>query len=286
MKEQPSYYSILTANVRYDSRLKGDEKVLFSEITALATKQGFCYATNSYFVDVFSNVTKGTISRRINHLKELGYLKIVLIRDENKQIKQRRMYPITDPIINSDDTPIRKTEGDPIGSSADTPIGRNDKGSTTRSFNTTRVNSSSSTRTESQKTETKESRPNAFLYLQTKRIPLSGISQPIFLDYISELGDEVVIHAIDYMLDHGSRAFNYLQQILDSYSKHDIKTVEAALKYEEEYKQKKQQKKYGKTVVQKETVPDWSQKAKSQMSDEERAALKKKLQRFKKKDVK
>ncbi|KRM95980.1 hypothetical protein FC19_GL001461 [Liquorilactobacillus aquaticus DSM 21051] len=286
MKEQPSYYSILTANVRYDSRLKGDEKVLFSEITALATKQGFCYATNSYFVDVFSNVTKGTISRRINHLKELGYLKIVLIRDENKQIKQRRMYPITDPIINSDDTPMRKTEGDPIGSSADTPIGRNDKGSTTRSFNTTRVNSSSSTRTESQKTETKELRPNAFLYLQTKRIPLSGTSQPIFLDYISELGDEVVIHAIDYMMDHGSTAFNYLRQILDSYSKRDIKTVEAALKYEEEYKQQKQQKKYGKTVVQKETVPDWSQKAKSQMSDEERAALKKKLQRFKKKDVK
>ncbi|WP_057735689.1 DnaD domain protein [Liquorilactobacillus uvarum] len=285
MKEQPSYYSILTANVRYDSRLKGDEKVLFSEITALATKQGFCYATNSYFVDVFSNVTKGTISRRINHLKELGYLKIVLIRDENKQIKQRRMYPTTDPIINSDDTPIRKTEGDPIVSSDDTPIVRTDKGSTTRSFNTTRVNSSSSTRTESQKTETKELRPNAFLYLQQKRIPLSGISQPVFLDFISELGNEVVVHAIDYMLDNGASSFSYLRKILNSYSKHNIKTVKDALKYEEEYKQKQQNKIYGKPVIQKETLPDWSHKSGPQVSDEERAAIKKRLQKFHKKEI-
>ena len=127
------------------------------------------------------------------------------------------------------------------------------------------------------------SKPNAFLYLQTKRIPLSGISQPIFLDYINALGNEVVIHAIDYMLDHGSKAFTYLQQILESYYKSGVKTVDDAIKKEEAYKQKKAAKRYSKPVIQKETVPDWSQKAEPQVSDEERAKIKANLSKFKKK---
>ena len=44
--EQPSYYSILTANVRYDKELKANEKLLFSEITALSNRNGYCHATN------------------------------------------------------------------------------------------------------------------------------------------------------------------------------------------------------------------------------------------------
>lgn len=127
------------------------------------------------------------------------------------------------------------------------------------------------------------SKPNAFLYLQTKRIPLSGISQPIFLDYINVLGNEVVIHAIDYMLDHGSKAFTYLQQILESYYKSGVKTVDDAIKKEEAYKQKKAAKRYSKPVIQKETVPDWSQKAEPQVSDEERAKIKASLSKFKNK---
>ena len=38
--EHPSCYSILTADVRYDKRLKPNEKLLFSEITALSNKRG------------------------------------------------------------------------------------------------------------------------------------------------------------------------------------------------------------------------------------------------------
>ncbi|MGE9832701.1 conserved phage C-terminal domain-containing protein, partial [Ligilactobacillus salivarius] len=41
MNEKPGYYSILTANVRYDKRLKANEKLLFSEITALSNKYGY-----------------------------------------------------------------------------------------------------------------------------------------------------------------------------------------------------------------------------------------------------
>ena len=48
-KNTPNYFGILPANVRYDKRLKPMEKILYTEITALANKKGYCYATNSYF---------------------------------------------------------------------------------------------------------------------------------------------------------------------------------------------------------------------------------------------
>ncbi|MBK3956922.1 alpha/beta hydrolase, partial [Staphylococcus haemolyticus] len=44
MSEQPSYYSIITANVRYDNRLTDSEKLLFAEITSLSNKYGYCTA--------------------------------------------------------------------------------------------------------------------------------------------------------------------------------------------------------------------------------------------------
>ena len=39
--EQPSYYSILPANVRYDNRLNDGERVIFAEITAFSNKYGY-----------------------------------------------------------------------------------------------------------------------------------------------------------------------------------------------------------------------------------------------------
>lgn len=58
MSEQPSYYSIITANVRYDNRLTDSEKLLFAEITSLSNKYGYCTATNSYFARLYEVVKK------------------------------------------------------------------------------------------------------------------------------------------------------------------------------------------------------------------------------------
>ncbi|PKE18692.1 conserved phage C-terminal domain-containing protein [Macrococcoides caseolyticum] len=108
MNEQPSYYAILPAKVRYDNRLTADEKIMFSEITALSNKWGYCTASNGYFSKLYE-VAKETTSRRISKLNNLGYLSIEF-EYEGKQIKQRRMYPIdanvNTPIDNSVNTPI------------------------------------------------------------------------------------------------------------------------------------------------------------------------------------
>ncbi|HDK5726992.1 TPA: helix-turn-helix domain-containing protein, partial [Staphylococcus pseudintermedius] len=107
MSDQPSYYSIITANVRYDNRLTDSEKLLFAEITSLSNKYGYCTASNGYFAKLYE-VTKVTVSRRIANLKECGYLQVEIIREGN-EIKQRKIYPLTQmiiPINTNDNTPI------------------------------------------------------------------------------------------------------------------------------------------------------------------------------------
>ena len=90
-KEQPNYYAIIPATVRYDTNLKYAEKLLYGEITALANKNGYCYAQNKYFADLY-NVTAVSVSRWISHLQELVYTKTEVIRNENKEIVSRNIY--------------------------------------------------------------------------------------------------------------------------------------------------------------------------------------------------
>ncbi|MGS0677777.1 helix-turn-helix domain-containing protein [Lactobacillus johnsonii] len=106
--EQPSYYSITPANVRYDRKLKANEKLLFSEITALANKSGYCTATNGYFAPLY-DVTKTTISNWINHLKEKGYVKVVFQKN-GKQIIGRKIYPVMNPIKENKNTPVKEKD--------------------------------------------------------------------------------------------------------------------------------------------------------------------------------
>ena len=129
--EKPNFYAILPADVRYDKRLKPMEKILYSEITSLTNKEGYCYAQNSYFAELYE-VHKNTISTWINHLVEVGYLRLEIIYYEGtKNIKERRLY-ISTPINENVDTPINKNVDtykskslDPINENIDTPINEN-----------------------------------------------------------------------------------------------------------------------------------------------------------------
>jgi DNA-binding transcriptional ArsR family regulator len=88
-EEKPTYYSIIPAGVRYDEELKPNEKLLYSEITALTNKNGECWASNSYFSNLYK-VDQATISRWISNLKQKGYIDLSLIYKANtKQIEKR-----------------------------------------------------------------------------------------------------------------------------------------------------------------------------------------------------
>ena len=101
MKENPSYYAIIPANVRY-SALKPNAKLLYGEITALSNKFGFCFASNKYFSELY-NVNKNTVSSWLSDLKNYGFIVIKIERDSNKQIIKRCIG-----ITKNTDSPIHE----------------------------------------------------------------------------------------------------------------------------------------------------------------------------------
>ena len=127
--EKPSYYSIITADVRYDERLKPNEKLLYSEITALSNKYGYCTATNSYFSKLY-RADKSTVSRWVSHLEKCGYVQVEQTRN-GKRIVQRKIYPVATPLLTKKSIPY--TQKDQY------PIDKKVKGNITR-VNTTSMN--------------------------------------------------------------------------------------------------------------------------------------------------
>ncbi len=149
MSESPSYYSIIPANVRYDKRLKANEKLLYGEITALTHTNGYCYATNSYFAKLYE-VDKCTISRWIKNLAGYGYIDIATTYFYGtKQIDKRYIKILQQDLIKSDqcknkpidekiNTYSQKNQGG-IDKKIKTPIDEKIKDNNT-SFNNTSFN--------------------------------------------------------------------------------------------------------------------------------------------------
>jgi hypothetical protein len=73
MRERPSYYAVIPANVRYAKGLSANAKLLYGEITALCSKEGYCWAGNQYFAGLY-DTTARTARNWINELKEGGYI--------------------------------------------------------------------------------------------------------------------------------------------------------------------------------------------------------------------
>ena len=125
--EKPNYFGILPANVRYDKNLKPMEKILYTEISSLTNKDGYCYATNSYFSKLYE-VHKNTVGAWINNLEKQGYIKTVLIyKKGTKEIIERRIYinqKIDTPVNENVDT-YQQKDLEPINEKIDTPINEN-----------------------------------------------------------------------------------------------------------------------------------------------------------------
>ena len=93
--QRSNWDSLLPAAVRYDSRLKGDTKVLYSEILLLSNKAGYCYATDQHLAALFDK-RRETINRYIKSLVKYGYIKIKSTR-QGKTVVERKIYPLTLP---------------------------------------------------------------------------------------------------------------------------------------------------------------------------------------------
>lgn len=123
----PSYYGIIPSDVRYDSRLIPNAKLLYSEITALSNKEGFCWATNSYFAKLY-NVSNKSISNWIAQLIEYGYISSEITYKENsKQVNSRYLS------LNS--TPSPRKGAYPMEENFHTPMEEKVKDNTTSNNN-------------------------------------------------------------------------------------------------------------------------------------------------------
>lgn len=113
-RNKPNYYGILPASVRYDSRLNPMAIILYSELTALSNKLGYCNAKNQYFAELYGK-HKTTISKWINALERCQHIKCVIKRD-GKIVIERRIYPVA-----RNATPVA-ADATPIAADATPPL--------------------------------------------------------------------------------------------------------------------------------------------------------------------
>ena len=108
MKEKPSYYAIIPAQVRYAKELTPNAKLLYAEITALAQKDGSCWASNKYFSELY-NVSTVTISRWVSSLVDNSFIiRKITYKKGTKEIDKRYLQLCSEGINNNDKTPINK----------------------------------------------------------------------------------------------------------------------------------------------------------------------------------
>ena len=125
----PTYYAVLTADVRYCPDLSPQEKLLFAEITALSNKDGYCSASNSYFSKLYS-LTEPTVSRQVKHLEELGFISVKYDKAGTK-VTKRFIFAINKN-VNGITVTINKNDN--------RTVNKNVKDNNTSNVNTTRLN--------------------------------------------------------------------------------------------------------------------------------------------------
>lgn len=209
MKEQPNYYSIIPAHVRYDKELKPMEVIMYGELTALSNKYGYSYASNNYFAELY-NVHKKTVSTWISNLKEKGYIDTVVIRDENMTVTERRIY-ITAPYPSNHGEGYPQKSGDPIHKKTEENNTR---------INNTRINRDS------------DEISKLFQYISNNlEIIQSPLKAQQLEEAIKDFKDnklEIVTVATDYCRENG-KGVNYLIKVLENWNKDGVNTKEKAI---------------------------------------------------------
>lgn len=134
-EEKRSYYAVIPSKVRYDSQLSPHAKLLYGEITALCNQSGICWASNSYFSELYGVSTR-TISRWISSLVYGGYIEIRLQYKQGTKEVESRHIQLAEGIDKNVNTYGQNCH-EPIDKNVNTPIDKNVAENNTSSFNNT-----------------------------------------------------------------------------------------------------------------------------------------------------
>jgi len=118
---KPNYYAVIPASVRY-STITPNAKLLYGEITALTSKEGYCWASNQYFADLYG-VNTYTICRWVAELVKEGFITSIVENKNQRKIhlrvpqncgggttKSARGVPQNQQHINTVNTTVKKAE--------------------------------------------------------------------------------------------------------------------------------------------------------------------------------
>lgn len=258
--KRSNWDAILPAKVRYDSRLKGEAKVLYSEILLLSNKAGYCYATDQHLAALFSK-TRVTINGYVKSLEKHGYIKIETTR-QGKRVTERRIYPLELPkmAINDNEKDTAKI-GDTYqgsketlttyGGSKETFTRGSKETLTTGSKKIFTVNDSNSNESNINKEIEKEGQstsdcPTPFIefenlrWYENKLGSLDGKLKLLLDKYLTSLPVNVIQYAIDKTAkkDNLKSSYGYLKKVLEDYQTNNIQTLDDLNRLDaERYKQ-------------------------------------------------
>ncbi len=222
--EKPSYYAVLPAEVRYDKKLRANEKLLYAEISSLTQKNGECWASNNYFADLY-DVTPQAISKWIIDLKDRGYITIEYIRAENTSNIDRR-------IIRMVSTNIDR-------------VSTKDLGGYQQKFkeNNTSINNKKEEEGESENLLSKDLKNVINFFENNVTLITPFVSEDIEKYLKDGLEAELIIECMKEAVSRNKRNWKYIVSILNECYNNKITTAKQFKIKQEEFKSNKNQKK-------------------------------------------
>lgn len=89
MPQNPGFYAIIPAHIRYCKDLEPMARLLYAEITCLTHQKGYCWAKNEYFAQLYQ-VDIRSIKNWISSLQAKGFIKCQIVRNGFHQ--RRRIW--------------------------------------------------------------------------------------------------------------------------------------------------------------------------------------------------
>lgn len=232
--KRSNWDSLLPAAVRYDSRLKGDTKVLYSEILLLSNKAGYCYATDQHLAALFDK-RRETINRYIKSLVKYGYIKIESTR-QGKTVVERKIYPLTLPktSICQNSKSIISRDSAKLSDQTVTKSLVSDQTVTKVSDQIVTVNDSNSNDSKKELEREQEGQQPAAGILYNGLTwyeslgNLDGRLKLLMDKYLTSLPVNVIQYAIDKAAnkDNVKSSYAYLSRVLADYQENNINTLD------------------------------------------------------------
>lgn len=162
-EKRPGYYAVIPAEVRYDRNLTPNARLLYAEITALLNDEGYCFASNAHFAELYE-VKERTVSGWISELRKRGYITVFVDRDTDGKVTCRKIR-----------VAVSAPDGQPVEEIFHTP-GKSFREGVEENFQYTNLSNTNIK-------ENKKEKPPA----KPKRPPKKIIDpMPVFIDWIDD----------------------------------------------------------------------------------------------------